>query len=126
MKKIVLGIFYLVIIPISLIGCSSSITGSGSSASWSYSFVVVNGVHYGVSDKDSEVQPSEVGQKLGKVKRNVVNMDAGASNGVLKNFDSNYLDKGTKLYEDKLDTHAIVYEKEGKYYLAKGVKKSSN
>jgi hypothetical protein len=121
MKKTLFGCMLLIVICSILSGCSSS----HSTASWVYPFVIVNGVSYGVpatNDEVIEVNKSEVGNKIGAVKRNVVNMDTGASKYVQKNFDSNILKKGTPLYQYSKDNNAIIYENNGKFYLAKKVK----
>ena len=121
MKKTLFGSMLIIIISCVLSGCSST----HNTASWAYPFVIVDGVSYGVpetNDEVIEVNKSEVGNRIGSVKRNVENMDAGASKYVQKNFDSNILNKGTHLYQYIKDNNAIIYEKNGKFYLAKKVK----
>lgn len=132
--KIIRSWLCLIVLTLVLSGCVSHnqpqasgtinpATTSSSSASWAYPFVIVNGVSYGLSNNDTEITKSEVGNKIGVVKRNVENMDSSSTKYVQKNFDSNTLKKGTSLYEYKKDKTAIVYEKNSKFYLAKKVNK---
>jgi hypothetical protein len=106
-----------------LMGCSEKSkqgTTMSSSASWAYPFVRVNGETYGLSNK--EIDKTEIGEKLGVVRRNVEQMDHGRDNYVSRNWDSNELERGTPLFNSLKDPQAIVYEKNGHFFLAKRIK----
>jgi hypothetical protein len=120
MKKFAFACISLFLMLFALMGCtgySSNNTHTKSSASWAYPFVRVNGVLYGISN--NEIDKSEVGKKIGEVKRNVEKMDSGPDKYFERNFDSNELDEGTPLFEDLKDPTAIVFKKSGKFFLAK-------
>lgn len=125
MKITYINLYLIALFVFILNGCVSSSEPTHSSASWAYPFVKVYGESYEapINDNDKEVSESYVGKKIGVVKRNVESMDAGPNKYVEKNLDSNFLNKGTPLYEDKKDKNAIIYEKNGKFYLTTKVTK---
>ncbi|QFT87531.1 hypothetical protein FIU87_02605 [Bacillus sp. THAF10] len=84
-------------------------------ASWAHEFVIVNGISYVITTE--EVNPSEVGERLGEVKRNIVDMDTDP-NLTETDFDSNSLNPGTALYTHKNDQQSILYKINNTYYLA--------
>lgn len=86
-------------------------------ASWAYAFVKYDGVSYELTDE--EISEEDVGDLLGHVKRNVVDMDT-VDHYVETDLDSNELLVGTSLFAVKNgDGNQIIYEKYGKYFLAK-------
>lgn len=122
MKKISISIFLFAFLFFILSGCASQSEHTHSTICWAYPFVKVNGISYEASRNDKEISKSYVGKKIGVVKRNVENLDAGPDKYIEKDFDSNFLNKGTSLYENIKDKKVIIYEKNGKYYLAIKVK----
>lgn len=62
-----------------------------------------------------EIDSSEVGEKLGKVKF-VVSEKVSNSSYKFRNFDASYLEKGTNIYEVLNNEDLIAVEIDGKYY----------
>lgn len=107
---------------IALMECSENAkqkTTMSSSASWATPFVRVNGETYGLSNK--EIDKTEIGEKLGVVKRNVEQMDHGPDKYMTRNWDSNELERGTPLFKSLKDHQAIVYKKNGRFFHAKPI-----
>ncbi|GGH73802.1 hypothetical protein JOD43_000145 [Pullulanibacillus pueri] len=113
MKKRSVVLSLLLIILMVTSACSTT----QRTASWAYRFVVVDGISYSASKNSTVTNKSDVGKKIGVVKRNVEDMDAGHKAYDQKNFDSNFLNKGTCLYESLKNKKAIIYEEKDKFYL---------
>lgn len=117
-------ILVCILVPLTLFGCSSPVRNSLSTfeeKSWAYEFVIVNNTTYELTG--DKVDEDFKGEKIGKVKRNIVDMDV-EHNLVEMNFDSNALDIGTKLYLFKEDEDRILFEKHGEFFVA--VKRNHN
>ncbi|TWT02526.1 hypothetical protein [Planomicrobium sp. CPCC 101079] len=117
MKKSLAGVGTVLMLFV-LAACSEvPFTLNGSEASWAYSFVKYDGISYELTDE--EAAEEEVGELLGEVKRNVVDMDT-VVNYVETDFDSNELNPGAKLFAMKESgDDEIIYERYGKYFIAR-------
>ena len=121
MKKWLVLIVFICVMAI-LSACSnqavapSAVSDTQEEASWAYAFVKVAGVSYEITDE--EVPSDQVGELLGEVKRNVVDMDTKESY-VETDFDSNELLVGTKLFASPAGEDYVIYEQHGKYFKAK-------
>ncbi|CAG9620444.1 hypothetical protein [Sutcliffiella rhizosphaerae] len=84
-------------------------------ASWPYEFVIVDGESYQLTRE--EVDEIEVGELLGMVKRNIVDMDTDSSLAE-KDFDSNFLKAGTEIYTHNGSNNSILYKSKHTYFKA--------
>ncbi|WP_078551466.1 hypothetical protein [Bacillus alkalicellulosilyticus] len=115
---------FLLILSIFLVGCSNQpgttyhISSPSDEESWPYPFVIYDGQTYKLTGE--KVEEDFKGEKLGEVKRNIVNMDVD-ENLVEMNFDSTGLNTETPLYANIKEKDSILYEENGEYYLAKKV-----
>lgn len=114
-------VLILVFLSLSLVGCNNdheirtNDSNNPDEASWAYRFIKYNDVSYQITNQ--EVEKSYVGEKIGEVKRNIVDMDVD-ENVVEVNFDTNELDVGTPLYINKKNKNTILYEVNKMYYIA--------
>lgn len=72
-------------------------------------------MYYNNTFPREEIDSSEVGEKLGKVKF-IVSKKVSNSSYKLRNFDATYLEEGTKIYRMKNTEESITVEIDGKYY----------
>ncbi|MEA3318551.1 MAG: hypothetical protein U9Q88_00895 [Bacillota bacterium] len=104
---------------LSLVGCASTkepiLTKSTEEASWAYEFVRVQETSFQLTQKEAE--NSVKGDLIGKVQRNIVDMDT-AEELIEKHLDSNSLPPGTALYKHTKNNNFILYEWKDKYYIA--------
>lgn len=89
---------------------------SQNEASWAYAFVKYDGISYELTEE--EISIVQLGEPIGEVKRNVVDMDT-VENYSETDFDSNELPVNTKLFTAKDTAKHIIYERNGKYFIAK-------
>lgn len=105
----------VLIVFISVTAILSACSNLQEEASWAYAFVKVDGVSYEITDE--EVPSDGVGELLGEVERNVVDMDTEASY-IETNFDSNELPVGTRLFASPTGEDVVIYERFSKYFKA--------
>ncbi|TYS67829.1 hypothetical protein FZC76_14820 [Sutcliffiella horikoshii] len=115
MKKALLITFLSLI----LTGCASTedsvTTETTEEASWAYEFVKVNSYSYMITKE--EVDKSVKGDLIGEVQRNIVDLDT-AEDLEERHLDSNSLPPGTALYNPTENNNIILYELNGRYYIA--------
>lgn len=115
LKKTILISF----LSLTLVSCASTtepiLTESTEEASWAHEFVRVDDTSYQLTQREAE--ESVKGDIIGKVQRNIVDMDTDEEL-VEQHLDSNSLPPGTALYKHTQNNGIILYELDDKYYIA--------
>ncbi|MGD6777580.1 hypothetical protein [Sutcliffiella horikoshii] len=109
----------ITLLSLSLVGCASTkepiLIDSTEEASWAHEFVRVDETSFQLTQIEAE--ESAKGDLIGKVQRNIVDMDTDEEL-VEQHLDSNSLPPGTALYKHTENSSNILYELDGKYYIA--------
>ncbi|WP_345239384.1 hypothetical protein [Pontibacillus salipaludis] len=115
---------YLILFLLILVGCNHQTSeettfdeeGNAGTTSWAFKFVKYNDISYELTN--IEVNESNVGEKIGEVKRDLTDLDTtGKLNEV--DFDAAGLPEGTPLYKSKESKDTIIYKENNTYFIAK-------